>query len=87
MIAPFKKIVKNLRKIQSGLILVSVHPKPPQRSPGKERQHQKSLNWAKNKKNSVKVLFSDETQFCILVGHHVPRVCQKSGEEPRIQGV
>ncbi len=46
-----------------------------------QRQRQKHLTWAVEKKNSVsKVLFSDESQFCISFGNQGPRVCRKSGE-------
>ena len=49
------------------------------------RQHQKRLTWAKEKKNWTvaqwsKVLFSDESKFCISFGNQGPRVWMKSGE-------
>ncbi len=47
--------------------------------------HQRRLTWAKEKKNWTvaqwsKVLFSDESKFCILFGNHGPRVWRKGGE-------
>ncbi len=50
-----------------------------------QRQHQKHLTWAVEKKNWTvaqwsKVLFSDESKFCISFGNQGPRVCRKSGE-------
>ncbi len=50
-----------------------------------QKQRQKHLNWAKEKKNWTvaqwyKVLFSDESQFCISFGNQGPRVWRKSGE-------
>ncbi len=49
------------------------------------KQHQKHLTWAKEKKNRTvaqwpKVLFSDESKFCISFGNQGPRVWRKSGE-------
>ena len=49
------------------------------------RQRQKRLTWAKEKKNWTvaqwsKVLFSDESKFCISFGNQGPRVWRKSGE-------
>uniref|UniRef100_A0A9J8BLD5 Transposase Tc1-like domain-containing protein n=1 Tax=Cyprinus carpio carpio TaxID=630221 RepID=A0A9J8BLD5_CYPCA len=49
------------------------------------RQRQRRLTWAKEKKNwSVaqwsKVLFSDESKFCISFGNQGPRVWRKGGE-------
>ncbi|KAL0149236.1 hypothetical protein M9458_055470 [Cirrhinus mrigala] len=49
------------------------------------RQHQKRLAWAKNKKNWTaaewsKVIFSDESKFCISFGNQGPRVWRKRGE-------
>ncbi len=46
---------------------------------------QRRLTWAKEKKNWTvaqwtKVLFSDESKFCISFGNHGPRVWRKSGE-------
>ncbi len=50
-----------------------------------QRQHQKHLTWAKERKNWTvaqwsKVLFSDESEFCISFGNQGPRVWRKSGE-------
>ncbi len=47
--------------------------------------HQRRLTWAKEKKNwtvaqSSKVLFSDESKFCISFGNQGPRVWRKGGE-------
>ncbi len=49
------------------------------------RQRQKRLTWAKEKKNWTvaqwsKVLFSDESKFCISFGNQGPRVWRKGGE-------
>ncbi|KAK3562573.1 hypothetical protein QTP86_002048 [Hemibagrus guttatus] len=49
------------------------------------RQHQRHLTWAKEKKNWAvaqwsKVLFSDESKFCISFGNQGPRVWRKGGE-------
>ncbi len=49
------------------------------------RQRQKRLTWAKEKKNWTvaqwsKVLFSDESKFCISFGNQGPRVWRKDGE-------
>ncbi len=46
---------------------------------------QRCLTWAKEKKNWTvdqwfKVLFSDESKFCISFGNHGPRVWRKGGE-------
>ncbi len=46
---------------------------------------QRRLNWAKEKKNWTvvqwsKVLFSDESKFCISFGNQGPRVWRKGGE-------
>ncbi len=51
----------------------------------KQRQRQKHLIWAKEKKiwtvaQWSKVLFSDESTFCISFGNQDPRVWRKSGE-------
>ncbi len=51
----------------------------------KQKQHQKHLTWAKEKKNWTvaqwsKVLFSDESKFGISFGNQGPRVWRKSGE-------
>ncbi len=46
--------------------------------------HQRSLTWAKEKNWTVsqwsKVLFSDESKFCISFGNQGPRVWRKAGE-------
>ncbi len=47
--------------------------------------HQRRLTWAKEKKNWTvaqwsKVLFSDESKFCISFGNQGPRVWRKGGE-------
>ncbi len=47
--------------------------------------HQRHLTWAKEKKNWnvaqwSKVLFSDESKFCISFGNQGSRVCRKGGE-------
>ncbi len=49
------------------------------------RQRQRCLTWAKEKKNWTvaqwsKVLFSDESKFCISFGNQGPRVWRKGGE-------
>ncbi len=49
------------------------------------RQRQKLLAWAKDKKDWTaaewsKVIFSDESQFCISFGNQGPRVWRKRGE-------
>ncbi len=46
---------------------------------------QRSLTWAKKKKNWTvaqwsKVLFSDESKFCVSFGNQGPRVWRKGGE-------
>ncbi len=50
-----------------------------------QRQRQKHLTWAVEKKNWTvaqwsKVLFSDESKFCISFGNQGPRVWRTSGE-------
>ncbi len=50
-----------------------------------QRQLQKHLTWAVEKKNWTvaqwsKVLFSDESKFCISFGNQGPRVWRNSGE-------
>ena len=50
-----------------------------------QRQHQKRVTWAKEKKDWTvaqwsKVLFSDESTFCISFGNQGPRVWRKTGE-------
>ncbi|KAI2654676.1 Transposable element Tc1 transposase [Labeo rohita] len=49
------------------------------------RQHQRYLTWAKEKNKWTvvqwsKVLFSDESKFCISFGNQGPRVWRKGGE-------
>uniref|UniRef100_A0A672QHX3 Transposase Tc1-like domain-containing protein n=1 Tax=Sinocyclocheilus grahami TaxID=75366 RepID=A0A672QHX3_SINGR len=49
------------------------------------RQRQRHLTWTKEKKNWTvaqwsKVLFSDESKFCISFGNQGPRVWRKGGE-------
>ncbi len=49
------------------------------------RQRQKRLAWAKDKKDWTaaewsKVMFSDESKFCISFGNQVPRVWRKRGK-------
>ncbi len=51
----------------------------------KQKHRQKHLTWAKEKKNWTvaqwsKVLFSDESKFCISFGNQGPRVWRKSEE-------
>ncbi len=51
----------------------------------KQKHRQKHLTWAKEKKNWTvaqwsKVLFSDESKFCISFGNQGPRVWRKSGK-------
>ncbi len=79
---------------KSWLKLESVHQESPRSDVFRKRstkpllnqkQRQKHLNWAKEKKNWTvaqwyKVLFSDESQFCISFGNQGPRVWRKSGE-------
>ncbi len=79
---------------RSGLKLESVHQESPRSDVfGKratkpllnQRQRQKHLTWAVEKKNWTvaqwsKVLFSDESKFCISFGNQGPRVWRKSGE-------
>ncbi len=67
---------------RSGLMLESVHQESPHSDIFRkratkpllnQRQHQKHLTWAVEKKNSKsKVLFSDESKFCISFGNKVP---------------
>ncbi len=51
----------------------------------KQKHSQKHLTWAEKKKWTVaqwsKVLFSDESTFCISFGNQGPRVWRKTGEE------
>ncbi len=53
-----------------------------------QRQRQRRLTWAKEKKNWTvaqwsKVLFSDESKFCISFGNQGPTVWRKGGEAHR----
>ncbi len=78
----------------SGLKLESVHQESPcsdifRKRATKpllnQRQRQKHVTWAVEKKNWTvaqwsKVLFSDESKFCISFGNQGPRVWRKSGE-------
>ncbi len=79
---------------RSGLKLESVHQESPRSDVFrkratkpllKQRQRQKHLTWAVEKNNWTvaqwsKVLFSDESTFCISFGNQGPRVWRKSGE-------
>ncbi len=79
---------------RSGLKLESVHQESPHSDVFrkwatkpllKQRQCQKRLTWAVEKKNWTvaqwsKVLFSDESKFCISFRNQGPRVWRKSGE-------
>ncbi len=79
---------------RSGLKLESVHQESPRSDVFRkratkpllnQRQRQKHLTWAVEKKNWTvaqwsKVLFSDESKFCISFGNQGPRVWRKSGE-------
>ncbi len=79
---------------RSGLKLESVHQESPRSDVFRkratkpllnQRQRQKRLTWAVEKKNWTvaqwsKVLFSDESTFCISFGNQGPRVWRKSGE-------
>ncbi len=79
---------------RSGLKLESVHQESPRSDVFRkratkpllnQRQRQKRLTWATEKKNWTvaqwsKVLFSDESKFCISFGNQGPRVWRKSGE-------
>ncbi len=79
---------------RSGLKLESVHQESPRSDVFRkratkpllnQRQRQKHLTWAVEKKNWTvaqwfKVLFSDEIKFCISFGNQGPRVWRKSGE-------
>ncbi len=79
---------------RSGLKLESVHQESPRSDVFRkratkpllnQRQRQKRLTWAVEKKDWTvaqwsKVLFSDESKFCISFGNQGPRVWTKSGE-------
>ncbi len=79
---------------RSGLKLESVYQESPRSDAFRkratkpllnQRQRQTHLTWAVEKKNWTvaqwsKVLFSDESKFCISFGNQGPRVWRKSGE-------
>ncbi len=77
---------------RSELKLESVHQESPRsdifrktKTLLKQKHRQKHLTWAKEKKNWTvaqwsKVLFSDESKFCISFGNQGPKVWRKSGE-------
>ncbi len=79
---------------RSGLKLELVHQESPRSDVFRkratkpllnQRQRQKRLTWAVEKNNWTvaqwsKVLFSDESKFCISFGNQGPRVWRKSGE-------
>ncbi len=79
---------------RSGLKLESVHQESPHSDIFRkratkpllnQRQRQKHLTWAVEKKNWTvaqwsKVLFSEESKFCISFGNQGPRVWRKSGK-------
>ncbi len=79
---------------RSGLKLESVHQESPRsdifrkratKPLLKQKHRQKHLTWSKEKNNWTvvqwsKVLFSDESKFCISFGNQGPRVWRKSGE-------
>ncbi len=79
---------------KSGLKLESVHQESPRSDIFRKRatkpllkyeHRQKRLTWAKEKQNWTvaqwsKVLFSDESTFCISFGNQGPRVWRKRGE-------
>ncbi len=79
---------------RSGLKLESVHQESPRSDVFRkratkpllnQRQRQKRLTWAVEKQKWTvaqwsKVLFSDESKFCISFGNQGPRVWRKSGE-------
>ncbi len=76
--------------IKSGLKLESVYQESPRTDIWfwfimNQKQRQKHLIWAVEEKNWTvtqwtKVLFSDESKFCISFGNQGPRVWRKSGE-------
>ncbi len=79
---------------RSGLKLESVYQESPRSDVFRkratkpllnQRQRQKRLTWAVEKRNWTvaqwsKALFSDESKFCISFGNQGPRVWRKSGE-------
>ncbi len=84
---------------RSGLKLESVHQESPRSEVFRkratkpllnQRQRQKRLTWAVEKNNWTvaqwsKVLFSDESKFCISFGSQGPRVWRKSGEAHQVK--
>ncbi len=90
------KLIQTLGRASQGvaLKLESVHQESPRSDVFRkratkpllnQRQRQKHLTWAKEKNNWTvaqwsKVLFSDESKFCISFGNQGPRVWRKSGE-------
>ncbi len=69
---------------RNGLRLGSRHQEPPHKELGYSCC-QRRLTWAKEKKNWTvatwsKVLFSDESKFCISFGNQGPKVWRKGGE-------
>ncbi len=73
---------------RNGLRLGSRHQEPPHTEVSRNLASvviRGSLTWAKEKKNWTvaqwsKVLFSDESKFCISFGNQGPRVWRKGGE-------
>ncbi len=75
---------------RNGLRLGSRHQEPPHTDVSRNLAscHQRRLTWAKEKKNWTvaqwsKVLFSDESRFCISFGNQGPKVWRKGGEAHR----
>ncbi len=77
---------------RNGLRLGSRHQEPPHTEEFRGVEefgyscHQRRLTWAKEKKNWTvaqwsKVLFSDESKFCISFGNQGSRVWRKGGED------
>ncbi len=71
---------------RSELILESVHQESPRSDIFRKSATNPLLTWAKEKKNWTvaqwsKVLFSDESKFCISFGNQGPRVWRKNREE------
>ncbi len=74
---------------RNGLRLGSRHQEPPHTDVIEEFGYsclQRRLTWAKEKKNWTvaqwsKVLFSDESKFCISFGNQGPGVWRKGGED------
>ncbi len=73
---------------RNGLRLGSRHHEPPHTDVSRNLATvviKRRLTWAKEKKNWTvaqwsKVLFSDESKFCISFGNQGPRVWRKGGE-------